>query len=771
MVYITASKSHQLRSRVYLRFYRFSDASSHNPVRHFCLTISKDDQVPGQSSFSDQIQNQNTHVDEQSKPESPDNVDTGQTARDRRTPRGKHLNPEKLEDVICRMMANRAWTTRLQNSIRNLVPQFDHVLVCNVLDSARNSDHALQFFRWVERAGLIRHDRDTHMKIIERLGQASKLNHARCILLDMAEKGVEWDEDMFVVIIDSYGKEGIVQESVKLFQKMKELGVKRTVKSYDTLFKVIFRRGRYMMAKRYFNKMLQEGFTPTRHTYNIMLWGFFLCQKIDSANRFYEDMRSRGIMPDVVTYNTMINGFYRVKKIEEAEKFFVEMKGRNISPTVISYTTMIKGYVSVSKVDDALRMFEEMKSFDIKPNATTYTTLLPGLCDAMKMSEARIILKEMVEKHISPNDNSIFTRLLNCQCKSGDLAAATDVLEAMIRMRIPTEAGHYGALIENFCKANIYDRAVKLLDKLIEKEIILRPQSTLEMESNAYNPMIEYLCNYGQTEKAETLFRQLMKKGVQDPIAFNNLIRGHSKEGSPDSAFEMLKIMIRRGVPSQADSYKLLIESFLKKGEPADAKMALDSMIENGHVPDSAVYRTVMESLLKDERIQTASRVMKTMLEKGVNENMDIIAMILEALLMRGHVEEAIGRIELLMHSGCAADIDSLLSVLCKRGKTLAALKLLDFALERDFTIEFSSYDNVLDSLLAAGKTLNAYSILCKITEKGGVTDRSSCEDLIRTLNQEGNSKQADILSRMIMGREKGHSNRAKWKKQIFATS
>lgn len=680
------------------------------------------------------------------------NAVDGEDKHNPRTPRGKA--PEKIEDTICRMMASRPWTTRLQNSIRSLVPEFDHSIVWNVLHGARNSEHALQFFRWVERSGLFRHDRETHLKIIEILGRASKLNHARCILLDMPKKGLQLDEDLLVLMIDSYGKAGIVQESVKIFRKMEEFGVKRTIKSYDALFKVILRRGRYMMAKRYFNAMLREGIMPTCHTYNLMIWGFFLSLKVETANRFFEEMKEKGISPNAVTYNSMINGYYRVKDMEKAEKLFVEMKGRNVQPTVITYTTMIKGYISVERVDDGLRLFEEMKSFDIKPNAITYSTLLPGLCDAEKMPEARTILKEMVKRYIAPKDNSIFMRLMSCQCKAGDLDAAADVLKAMIRLSIPTEAGHYGVLIENFCKAGVYERAVKLLDKLIEKEIILRPQTSLEMEPSAYNPMIEYLCNHGQTAKAEIFFRQLMKKGVQDAVALNHLICGHSKEGAPDSASEILKIMGRRGIPREADAHRLLIESFLRKSEPADAKTALDSMIENGHLPDSSLFRSVMESLFEDGRVQTASRVMKSMVEKGVKENMDLVSKILETLLVRGHVEEALGRMELLMNSGCVPDFDSLLSVLCEKGKTIAALKLLDFAIERDYNIDFSSYDKVLDALLAAGKTLNAYSILCKILQKGGVTDWKSSEDLISSLNAEGNTKQADILSRMMAGSE-----------------
>ncbi|KAE8734033.1 hypothetical protein F3Y22_tig00000778pilonHSYRG00016 [Hibiscus syriacus] len=127
------------------------------------------------------------------------------------------------------------------------------------------------------------------------------------------------------------------------------------------------------------------------------------------------------------------------------------MKAKNLTPTVISYTTMIKGYVAVGQVDVGLRLFEEMKCFGIKPNATTYSTILPGLCDAGKTNEAKTILKEMLERYVAPKDNSIFFKLLNSQCKSGDLNAAADLLKAMIRLSIPTEAGHYGVLIENFC--------------------------------------------------------------------------------------------------------------------------------------------------------------------------------------------------------------------------------------------------------------------------------------------------------------------------------
>ncbi|XP_068635773.1 large ribosomal subunit protein mL102 (rPPR5) [Aristolochia californica] len=732
------------KSRTYPWFSLFHSLDS---PHGFCTTPSTD--PPGAADQNPASGEEGHPVDQTTAPKF--NAPLREGSIPPRLPRGKRRNHEKLEDIICRMMSQRAWTTRLQNSIRALVPQFDDSLVYNVLHGARTADQALNFFRWVERIGF-RHDKNLHFKIIETLGRASKLNHARCILLDMPKKGVEWDEDLFVVMIESYGKAGIVQESVKMFQKMKELGVERTVKSYDTLFKVILRRGREQMARRYFNAMLREGVAPTRHTYNLLIWGFFLCLKSETAFRFYEDMKTRGFLPDVVTYNTVINGCCRIKKLDEAEKFFTEMKGRNLAPNVITYTTMIKGYVSASRVDDAVQLVDEMRAAGIKPNDHTFTTLLPGLCDSNKMAEARKILKEVVERHLPPRDNSIFLRLISCMCKSRDLDGGVAVLNAMIRLSIPTELSHYGLLIENFYKEGMYDRAVKLLDKVIEKGILSSPSSASQMEASAYNPMVEYLCQNGETKKAEVLYRQLMKTGVQDSVAFNNLVRGHCKEGAPELGTEILNIMQRRGVASDVESHEALVDSFLEKGEPADAKTALDGMMQNGYVPSPALFRSVMEALFKDERVQTASRVMNSMIEKGVMENMDLVSKILETLFLRGHVDEALGRINLLIHNGFTPDFDGLLTVLCEKDKRVAALKVLDYGLERDCSISFSSYERVLDTLLAAGKTLNAYSIMCKMMEKGGVTNWSSGEELIRNLNAEGHTKQADILSRMING-------------------
>ncbi|XP_039123281.1 LOW QUALITY PROTEIN: pentatricopeptide repeat-containing protein At2g37230 [Dioscorea cayenensis subsp. rotundata] len=664
---------------------------------------------------------------------------------------------EKLDETICYMMAQRPWTTRLQNSIRNLVPNFNQALVLGVLRRARHPDHALRFFRWVEKTGF-RHDRDTYLEIISILSRNLMLNHARCILIDdMPKREVDREEDMFIELIQGYGREGIPQEVVKLFQKMPEFGVVRTPRSYDAFFKAILRRGRVMMAKRFFNAMIRDGVAPTLSTYNTLLWGFSLCMKMDTANRFFEDMKMRGIVPDIVTYNMLLNGWVRAKKVDDAEKVFAEMSSTDSGPNSISYNLMIKGYVSADRVDDGLRLFGEMREKGIRATEKTYAALMPGLCDDTdRTGEARKVMDEMVERRMTPKDKSIFLRMISSMCRSQDLDGAMAVHQAMGRFRdVAVDLSHYGVLIEGLCNGKKYDKAVEILDELLGKGMLLNPQSAV-IEPSAYNPMIEYLCGNGLTSKAEEFFRLLMKKGIDDKVAFNHLIRGHAKEEKPESAFELLNIMNRRGIASDADAYTLLVESYLKKREPADARTVLDGMIEQGHLPSSSLFRSVMVALFDDGRVQTASRVMKSMIDKGVKENMDVVHKILEALFMRGHVEEALGRINLLLLNSCAPDFDSLVVSLCESSKAIEALKLVDFGLERDCDISFSSFDCLLDVLYSAEKVLPAYSILCKIKAKGGVVDKKGCEALIESLVAGGHTKQADILSRTLAGKNPG---------------
>ncbi|KAL6629313.1 hypothetical protein ACP70R_029078 [Stipagrostis hirtigluma subsp. patula] len=674
---------------------------------------------------------------------------------------------EPLHETILHMIRRRPWTTRLENSIRLLSPTLDAQLVHGVISGAAaagRADLALQFFRFAYRRAGFRPEHATFALLVPILASRRMLNHARCLLLEtMPSFSIAPDEPTLAALIAAYGKAGIPQEAVKLFRKMPDLGIPRTALSYNAVLKAILCRGREAMARRIYNAMIADGVAPDLSTYNTLIWGFGLCKKMEAAVRMFDDMKGHGVTPDVTTYNTLLNAWVRAGDLESARKVFDEMAGAGMERNSVSYNVMIKGYVEAEKVEEAVGLFTEMGEKAIRLSEKTFAALMPGLCDDEgRVAEARKAVDDMAERRLTPKDKSVFLRLVTTLCKAGDLDGALEVHRKSGQFKhVLVDPRQYGVLMEGLCAGGKCDIAVEVLDELMEKGTLLSPKSPV-LEASAYNPVIEYLCNNGSTNKAEAFFRQLMKKGVDDQAAFNSLIRGHAKEGMPEAAQEILAIMTRRGVPTDPESHALLVDSFLKKNEPADAKTALDSMIEQGHAPSPALFKSVMVALLNDGRIQTASRVMKSMINKKVTENMDIAHKILEALFMRGHVEEAIGRVNLMVENACMPDLDKLLVGLCENNRVMEAQKLADFALDRDFDVSFSTYDRVLEALYTEEKTLPAYSMLCKIKNKGGLVDQKGCDALMESLKAEGYSKQADILSRILAENAPSTSKRGK---------
>lgn len=662
---------------------------------------------------------------------------------------------EPLHETVLHMIRRRPWTTRLENSIRLLSPTLDAPLVHGVISgaaSAGRADLALQFFRFAYRRGGFSPEGATFALLVPALASRRMLNHARCLVLDtMPSFSVAPDEPTLAALISAYGRAAIPQEAVKLFRMMPNIGVPRTALSYNAVLKAILCRGREAMARRIYNAMIADGVAPDVSTYNTLIWGFGLCKKMETAVRVFGDMKGHGVTPDVTTYNTLLNAWVRAGDLESARKVFDEMAGEGTERNSVSYNVMIKGYVEGNRVEEAVALFAEMAEKGLRLSEKTFAALMPGLCDDQgRVAEARKAVDDMAERRLTPKDKSVFLRLVTTLCKAGDLDGALEVHWKSGQFKhVLVDPRQYGVLMEGLCAGGKCETAIEVLDELMEKGTLLSPKSPV-LEASAYNPVIEFLCSNGSTAKAETFFRQLMKKGVDDKAAFNSLIRGHAKEGVPEAAQEILAIMTRREVPTDPESHALLVDSFLKKNEPADAKTALDSMMQQGHLPSPALFKSVMEALFNDDRVQTASRVMKSMIEKGVTENMDVARKILEALFTRGHVEEAIGRVNLMVENGCMPDLDKLLVGLCDNGRVMEAQKLADFALDRDFDVSFSTYDRVLEALYAEEKTLPAYSMLCKIKNKGGVVSQKGCDDLMESLKSEGYSKQADILSRIL---------------------
>ncbi|KAH7514299.1 hypothetical protein FEM48_Zijuj11G0074000 [Ziziphus jujuba var. spinosa] len=175
------------------------------------------------------------------------------------------------------------------------------------------------------------------------------------------------------------------------------------------------------------------------------------------------------------------------------------------------FVVLIDSYGKAGIVREAVKIFNKMKELGVERSVKCCDALFEViLWRGNKMKELG------VDRSVKSYD-ALFKVILR-RYKAGDLNANAYVLEAMVRLSIPIETGHYGLLIENLCEAEVYDQAVNLSDKFVEER------------------------NYTKTPE------------------------------NPDAAFEILRIMCMRWAFRCANSYNLLIKSYLTKDEPSDGK-------------------------------------------------------------------------------------------------------------------------------------------------------------------------------------------------------
>ena len=166
------------------------------------------------------------------------------------------------------------------------------------------------------------------------------------------------------------------------------------------------------------------------------------------------------------------------------------------------------------EIDEALVVLEEMASQGLKPNIVTYNILIKGLCEAGKLDLKEILEGMMGAGGFTP-DTCAFNTLIHAHCSVGNLDEALKVFARMFELHVRPDSATYNVLIRSLCQIGDYGRAEELYDDLSEKDILLSNVGCKPLVA-IYNPMFEYFCGNEKTNKAERVFRQLMKRGTQD---------------------------------------------------------------------------------------------------------------------------------------------------------------------------------------------------------------------------------------------------------------
>lgn len=592
--------------------------------------------------------------------------------------------------------------------------------------------------------------------MLEILGRARHLNPARNFLLSIPRKSnnaVPLTDKFFNSLIRSYGDAGLYQESVKVFHLMKSTGVSPSTITFNNLFLILLKRGRVSMVFELYNEMLKTfGAKPDLYTFNVLIRGFCMNSKVDEAFRMFKEMEKFECKPDLITYNTIVDGLCRAGKVKVAQNVVNGLlkKGEDLRPNIVTYTTLIRGYCEKQEINEALDVFREMVGRGIKSNEITCNTIIQGLCESQKFDTVKEILAEFQREGggFVP-DTFTFNTLMNAHCNRENLSEALNVFEKMKVLNVQKDSATYSVLIRALCQKGNFDKAEELLDDLFEQEILLRENNCTPLAA-AYNPIFKYLCTNGKTKKANRIFRQLMKRGVQDPLAFETLILGQCNEGNFEDGHKLLVLMLRRDFMPNLKIYESLIDGLLKKHEAILAHDTLEKMLRSSYLLRASTFHRVLMELIEKSAARESANLMALMLEKEIRPNVNLSTDVIRVLFKSSMQDRAFEILESLYKNSYIVNMEELVSFLCKERKLLDACELVIFSLKNDQNVDMALCSTVITGLCEAQRPSEAFHLYYELLEKGFQEPLSCLEELRNALITGGKLKEADFVAKRI---------------------
>ncbi|GER50856.1 pentatricopeptide repeat-containing protein [Striga asiatica] len=654
--------------------------------------------------------------------------------------------------TMAQLINSKPWSARLPSSLSAYTP-LSQTAFFQTLRRIKDPSKALRFFKWARHSGFT-HNHHSYFIMLEILGRARNLNPARNFLLSIPKNSgntVQLTDKFFNSLIRSYGDAGLFQESIKLFKVMKSMAIVPSAVTFNSLFHILLKRGRLAMVHELYDEMLRTyGVKPDSYTFNILIRGLCKNSKVDEAFRRFKEMDTFNYKPDLITYNTIVDGLCRVGKVNVARNVVNGMlkKSEDLRPNVVTYTTLIRGFCGKRDIDKALGVFREMIDGEIKPNNITCNTLIQGLCESQKFDMLREVLEECErESDGFVPDTCTFNTLMNAHCNNGNLKDALGFLERMEEMNVKQDSATYSILIRALCQNGNYGKAEELLDELFEKEILLHDNNCTPLAAS-FNPVFEYLCANGKTKKAEKILRQLMKRGTQDPVAFETLILGHCKEDTFEDGHKLLVLMLRRYFLPSFKIYESLIKGLLRKQEADLAHDTLEKMVRSSYLPRTSVFHCVLTELIEKGFARESADLMLLMLDKEIRPNINLSSDVVRLLFKSRMRNRAFELVKRIYENGYVVGMEELVVFLCRDRKLLEAYELMMFSVKNDQHIGETSCSTVLTELCKGRRLSEAFQVYYELLEKGVKLPMSCLVELRSALEAGGKLKEAQFVAK-----------------------
>ncbi|XP_027356882.1 pentatricopeptide repeat-containing protein At2g20540 [Abrus precatorius] len=299
-------------------------------------------------------------------------------------------------------------------------------------------------------------------------------------------------------------------------------------------------------------------------TENALIDMYTKCGVLSNAYKVFEQMTER----DAVSWNSLMFGYVQLGQMKSARALFDKMPSR----TIVSWTNMISGYARTGCYVDALDIFREMQMVGVEPDEISVMSVLPACAQLGALKMGKWI-------HMYSDKNGFMKKTGICN-----------------------------ALVEMYAKCGCIDEALRLFDRLVEKDVI------------SWSTMIGGLANHGKGYEAIQLFQVMQRVGVApNGITFLGVLSACAHTGLWNEGLKYFDVMrLDYHIEPQIEHYGCLVDLLGRLGR---LDQALETILKMPLKPDSRIWNSLLSSCRIHRNLEVAIVAMEQLSELEPEES------------------------------------------------------------------------------------------------------------------------------------------------------
>lgn len=227
------------------------------------------------------------------------------------------------------------------------------------------------------------------------------------------------------------------------------------------------------------------------------------------------------------------------------------------------------------------------------PTAVSFNTLMRGFFREGRFKEGTKVAREMLELGVGLSVASMEI-LIGGLCRGGEAVMAAQVFFEFLWDGVVPEGFDTLELVGALCRAGRMDKAVELVDKVLEKNMVY----CLSVPAGV--TVLEYLINAGKLDEVYRLMGRMVDQGiVPDTISCNCIFEALCEAGRTTDADRLRVLAKEKGFEADGNTYIMLVQGFGRQGKRKEGKALLDEMLDSGFIPNIASYNRLLGSLHK----------------------------------------------------------------------------------------------------------------------------------------------------------------------------